>query len=174
MTDMIPERLLISGVHRRRYEEYYRDKYAEPVTNSRIPEILMLASRVNARSLLDYGCGKNSPVCLPIVGMLHTLYDPGVPEYSDLPKPADIVACLDVLEHCEPETVDVVIEHIMHLANKAVYLTISCQDSGESKLLPDGTKWHTFVKQHEWWEERLPEFECVSTDRKTYVGILIK
>ena len=166
--------MLISDIHRWRYQEYYARNLVTYGLNSRAPAIMDLANKIGAVTLLDYGCGEGSQLRFALLDLQVRSYDPGIEQFAELPLAADIVACLDVLEHCEPETVDAVIEHIKSLANKAIFLTISCQDSGNAKLLPDGTKWHTFVKQHEWWEERLPEFECVSTDRKTYVGILIK
>ena len=53
------------------------------------------------RSVSDYGAGKKRlQQGLPEVEYFP--YDPVFPEYGE-PKPADLVCCIDVLEHIEPE-----------------------------------------------------------------------
>lgn len=162
--------MLISERHAALYREYYARKIYEMQENVRTSAIAELSDKVGANSLLDYGCGMGSPLGYGM-GMDIQWYDPGIQQYSNLPRPADIVACLDVLEHVEPECVDAVIEHILSLAKKAVYLTISCQPS--TKVLFNGAPWHSFVKEHDWWKTRLPQFECRSIDNKTYIGVYL-
>ena len=101
-------------------------------------------------TLLDYGCGKGSLVeAIPgTVG-----YDPAVPEFSERPGPADCVACLDVLEHIEPDCLDEVLEDLRTLSRKAVFLIISCRPA--IKTLPDGRNAHLIVESPEWWIKRL-------------------
>jgi len=63
-----------------------------------------------AETFLDYGCGKGT-LFHAINGPPHWIiaewwqdYDPAIPEFSAPPRPADLVMCLDVLEHVESPT----------------------------------------------------------------------
>jgi hypothetical protein len=78
------------------------------------------------------------------------LYDPAIESFSQLPSPADLVICWDVLEHVEPNCLDSVLAHIKSLAIKSVYLVIATR-ADSSKLLPDGRNPHLIVKPAQWW-----------------------
>ena len=64
-------------------------------------------------SLTDYGAGKKR--LFESLGKLNNTpqeyfpFDPAFPEYGE-PKEADLVCCIDVLEHIEPDLVDNVIK----------------------------------------------------------------
>lgn len=163
--------MLISTHHAELYRQYYASRNIPNGMNMRAPEILALAKEIHAQTALDYGCGRGSRLEDCLSGLRVHSYDPGILEFSERPPSADLVCCLDVLEHVEPDYVDGVIEDIKKLAIKAVYLTVSCQDSGDSKLLPDGSKWHSFVRPVEWWSDRLPEYQNLSVDSKRFIGV---
>src|SRR5664280_3890775 len=61
-----------------------------------------------AKSLSDYGAGKqNLTTALDGLGKSdfdYRPYDPAFPEYGP-PQPAELVYCIDVLEHIEPDYV---------------------------------------------------------------------
>ncbi|MGB5630948.1 MAG: hypothetical protein WBM57_16390 [Woeseiaceae bacterium] len=80
-------------------------------------------------------------------------YDPGVPEYSDPPSPAEMVVCIDVLEHIEPEMLDNVLDHLEELTEKFLFATVHTGPAG--KILPDGRNAHLIQKPPTWW---LPKF----------------
>jgi hypothetical protein len=130
-----------------------------------------LAERFGARSVIDYGCAIDASLSrfssLPVVN-----YDPCVSEYSAVPHPADLVVCLHVLEHVEADCVDSVIEHLRSLAMKALFIAVSTEAS--TKLLPDGSPWHSFVRHESWWRAKLAGFvEQPAMDaRKEYVALL--
>ncbi len=164
---------LISDRHRSLYEQYFAELSFESKPSRWQSTVETLARLTGSKSVLDYGCGVMALLSkfseLPIAN-----YDPAVPEYSSLPRPADLVVCLDVIEHVEPEFVDDVLEHVISLAGKALFLTISTQES--SKLLPDGSPWHCFVKDKAWWQNKLKGFsEMPAMDgREEYVAVLHK
>jgi 2-polyprenyl-3-methyl-5-hydroxy-6-metoxy-1,4-benzoquinol methylase len=104
---------------------------------------------------------------LPIVN-----YDPAVAAYSALPERVDLVVCLHVLEHVEAGCVDYVLEHLKSLARKALFIAVSTEQS--TKTLPDGSPWHSFVRDAKWWREKLVGFveQPAMDSRKEYVALL--
>ena len=80
-------------------------------------------------------------------------YDPGVPEYAELPKPAEMVVSIDVLEHIEPEYIEDVLDHLEELTQKVLFATVHLGPA--SKKLSDGRNAHLIQKPQEWW---VPKF----------------
>ena len=116
--------------------------------------VLKLYESVGAKSLLDYGAGKqqltkNLP--MPIWS-----YDPAFPEISESPRPADLVVCLDVLEHVEPDKLDFVLSDIARCILKCGYFIIYTQPA--QKILPDGRNTHLIQEGKEWWEDKLSKY----------------
>lgn len=102
--------------------------------------------RFGLHNLIDYGCGKGRlikalvahlPPSYPFNGQL---YDPAVPQFAKDPSPGDLLVCIDVLEHVEPECVEDVLDHMQSLAREAVFLSISLVPAAKS--LPDGRNAH--------------------------------
>jgi 2-polyprenyl-3-methyl-5-hydroxy-6-metoxy-1,4-benzoquinol methylase len=117
-----------------------------------IPLLTNIYLDYECESILDYGCGKGS-----IARMCPTLpvtnYDPAIPEFADDPEPADLVICLDVMEHIEPECLWNVMAHIRARTRKVALISVSLRLA--HKTLPDGRNAHLIVKEPEWW---LPRF----------------
>jgi hypothetical protein len=114
--------------------------------------------------LLDYGCGHNLSLrenLKPERPFTYQAYDPGVEEYSDPPTPAEMVCCIDVLEHIEPECLDAVLDHLEELTEVILFATVHTGPAG--KNLPDGRNAHLIQQPMEWW---LPRF----TERWTLQG----
>jgi hypothetical protein len=110
-----------------------------------------LVTRYEAKTVLDYGSGKGS--LKEVMGEIVTNYDPAIPEFSKLPEPADLVVCLDVMEHIEPPYVDNVLDHIKALTLKAAYFIIVFHASKD--ILPDGTNAHVCIEGKRFWDEKL-------------------
>lgn len=106
--------------------------------------------------LLDYGCGSRLSLrknLAPVRPFTYQAYDPGVPEYADDPSPAQMVVCIDVLEHIEPECLEAVLDHLESLTQDVLFATVHTGPAG--KVLPDGRNAHLIQKPMEWW---LPKF----------------
>lgn len=102
--------------------------------------------------ILDYGSGKGS-IAKRCPTMKIRNYDPAIPEFAEAPEPADMVICLDVMEHIEPECLESVLAHISSLMVKAGLISVSLRKA--HKTLPDGRNAHLIVEEPEWW---LPRF----------------
>lgn len=106
--------------------------------------------------LLDYGCGHRLSLretLKPTRAIRYQAYDPAVPEYSGEPEPSEMVVCIDVLEHIEPELLDNVLDHLESLTKRVLFATIATGPAG--KNLPDGRNAHLIQKPSEWW---IPKF----------------
>lgn len=106
------------------------------------------------KTVLDYGCGKGTlTATLKKAGIIAADYDPGIPEKAKSPHPADLIVCTDVLEHVEPDFLNVTIEAIAKLCYKCLFVTISTRPAG--RILPSGRNAHLIVKPDDWWRIRL-------------------
>jgi len=124
------------------------------------PMVAALVSRLEINSMLDYGCGK-ARLVEGLKRQPHDrsfvieLYDPAVSEYAGAPDPAELVVCIDVLEHIEPELLDNVLDHIRQLATNYVLLTIHTGPA--VKVLSDGRNAHLIQAGADWWLPKLLE-----------------
>lgn len=119
--------------------------------------VLHLALEYEATSILDYGCGQGTLAKVlrsqPLGAIRVAEYDPAIPGKDGLPSFADLVNVTDVLEHIEPERIDVVLEHIRMLARKVVFAVISLKES--NKILSDGRNAHVLIQDGRWWKDKL-------------------
>lgn len=109
--------------------------------------VMKLAEKLGLKSILDYGCGKGylaKAIPFPIWE-----YDPAVEGKTESPKPADLVCCLDVLEHIEPEKLILVLGDLARCVNKMGYFII--HTGASSKSLEDGRNAHLIQQNAEWW-----------------------
>ena len=115
--------------------------------------VLELCEAVNARSLIDYGCGKGTlGRYLKPFGIKYTPYDPAT--FPKRPKePADIVVALDVLEHIEPDTLNNVLDDMHALGTKLFFAVVSTRPA--TKTLQDGRNAHLIVEDWWWWKKHL-------------------
>lgn len=116
------------------------------------------AQKIGARSICDYGCGEGTlAVALRSLGWKGFIaeYDPAMPGKNHLPKPAQLVACTDVLEHIEPEYLDAVLRHIWAVAELGAFFTIATRPA--NKVLPDGRNAHLIQETPKWWRAKLLE-----------------
>jgi hypothetical protein len=118
--------------------------------------------------ILDYGAGKGrlgQSLC-EYVRSPFTVhhYDPAIPEWSAPPAPCKFVACIDVLEHIEPELLDNVLDDLKRVTLAAGIFTVHVEPA--KKLLPDGRNAHLIQQPSEWWLARiLSRFDLVTFNR---------
>jgi hypothetical protein len=120
------------------------------------PLVSKLLKIGNCRSLSDYGAGKcNLKVALGLRDggpVTYQPYDPAFPDYGP-PRPADLVTCIDVLEHIEPDLLDNVLDEIASITQRLAFLTIHTQPA--KKVLSDGRNAHLIQEPPSWWIDRL-------------------
>jgi hypothetical protein len=111
---------------------------------------------LGATTLLDYGCGEGrlrlalSSIEQPIRVLE---YDPGIDGKEGLPKPVDMVASTDVLEHVEPDRLPAVLDHLFRIAELGAYVVIATRPA--NAILPDGRNAHLIVEPAAWWIDKL-------------------
>lgn len=121
--------------------------------------ISQIVDRLEIDHLLDYGCGSNlslQETFRPQRAVQYQCYDPGVPEYSEPPIPAQMVVSIDVLEHIEPECLEAVFAHLSELTEEVLFASVHTGPAG--KTLEDGRNAHLTQQPPEWWLPRFWEY----------------
>ena len=130
--------------------------------------IIHVAKNNKMKSILDYGCGKGmfkKAASRLAPDLTVTEYDPAIPGKDALPEPADLVLCLDVLEHIEPALLDAVLRHIRSVTIKGALLRPSLVPA--LKTLPDGRNAHLILEAPGWWQGKVSRyFNVISTQSR--------
>jgi hypothetical protein len=106
------------------------------------------------RTVLDYGCGKGTLArALEATDLLVGEYDPGVPG-KDVQQdhPSDLVVCLDVMEHIEPECFEAVMADLKRLAGKLLFVVAVTKLS--KRIMADGRDTHLSLHDNAWWAKQ--------------------
>ena len=116
------------------------------------PLVKQIFEKNKFATISDYGAGKkNLQKALFNISLKNFQYypfDPAFPEYGD-PKPADLVCCIDVMEHIEPEYLDNVINDLKRITINTGFFNISTRPA--RKILADGRNAHLIIKPVNWW-----------------------
>lgn len=108
-------------------------------------------------SILDYGAGKGAlraTLGSQVAGRRFAEYDPAVGRFRKLPAGRfDLVCCIDVLEHIEPDHLPAVLKAIRKKTGRVAFLTVHTGPAG--KVLPDGRNAHLIQRPGEWWQMQL-------------------
>ena len=157
---------LISVAHRELNRRMHREEPAFGIHASKFsPVILKLSEALKTTSILDYGCGKGflgRELPFPIWE-----YDPAIPGKEASPRPADIVACLDVLEHVEPEKIDFVLADIQRCTKKVGYFVVNLGSA--RKTYADGSNTHLIQNDKEWWESKISTYFKIGSARSILI-----
>lgn len=110
---------LISEEYRRMQEELHQNPNYGVASVQYAPMVADVLKQVGATEMLDYGAGKGRlgetlRTLLPDPPLIYH-YDPARPEWSSTPRPRAFVACIDVLEHIEPDLLDNVLDDLQRV-----------------------------------------------------------
>jgi hypothetical protein len=148
---------LISSEYRRLNEQLHADPRGFGGDGKKHAErVLEFVKRLGAKSIVDYGCGEGTlKPALERLGWRGFLaeYDPAMKGKTSLPKPAHLLVCTDVLEHIEPDRLDVVMRHQFLVAELGAFMTIATRPA--NKVLPDGRNAHLIQQTPDWWLDKL-------------------
>lgn len=142
------------------------------------PFVAKVIQRMDARSLSDYGAGKcRLQLALRELGIEidYRPYDPAYPEYG-APQPADLVTCIDVLEHVEPECLDAVLQDLARITVRHGFFTVHTGPA--LKFLSDGRNAHLIQRPMKWWIKILGQYfhvryvQSLSLDQREVLLIL--
>ena len=115
--------------------------------------VYALSRQVSTEDVLDYGCGKGDlarGLPFPI-----REYDPAIPGKDAPPEPADLVVCLDVMEHIEPEYLAAVLQDLQRVVRKVGFFCVACGPA--KKVLADGRNAHLIQQSPDWWRAKFDE-----------------
>lgn len=133
--------------------------------------ILKLAESLKTKNILDYGCGKGT--LGKAIPWQIAEYDPAIPGKEESPKPADLVACLDVLEHVEPDRILFVLDDLRRVTRKVGFFVI--HTAASSKTLADGRNAHVLQRDRKWWKAKLYKFFAIGQiwDRSPLLYVIV-
>ena len=123
------------------------------------PLVIEVADHIGAKSISDYGAGKcNLQKKMNELGrsnFQYYPYDPAFPEYGN-PEEADLVCCIDVLEHIEPLYLEAVLKDLERITTKIGLFTIHTGPA--AKHLSDGRNAHLIQRPVSWWLPQICEY----------------
>jgi len=149
--------VLISDDYRAQQEQLHENPNYGVASVQYAPIVSEIVNTLQVQHLLDYGAGK----CRLFQNLKadHAMklqaYDPGVPKLSAPPVPAEMVTCIDVLEHIEPDLLDNVLDDLARLTEAVAFLTVHTGPA--VKVLPDGRNAHLTQQPIEWWLPKIWE-----------------
>jgi len=136
--------------------------------------VIEIAQQTGLKSISDYGAGKCN-----LQKKMHELgktdfqyfpYDPSFPEYGKAVA-ADLVCCIDVLEHVEPEYVEAVLQDLATITTNMGFFTIHTGPA--IKSLSDGRNAHLIQELSSWWLPKLCQYFEINQLRGTPGGFLV-
>ncbi|MBM3349629.1 MAG: class I SAM-dependent methyltransferase [Betaproteobacteria bacterium] len=147
---------LISEKYRSMQQQLHQNPNYGVASLGFAPLVAKIAKGLGLKSISDYGAGKCNLNKGLINSGLNTFeyypYDPAFPAYGD-PVPADLVCCIDVLEHIEPDHLDNVLANLAEITIKVGFFSIHTGPA--MKVLSDGRNAHLIQKPSSWWLDRL-------------------
>jgi len=153
-------------------ELHFSDKYYGRASIEFSPIVAGIMDHFKIDKISDYGAGKkrllDALTKLKKSPRLYFPYDPVFPEYGN-PKPADLVCCIDVLEHIEPELLDNVLEELKNITTNLGFFTVHLGPS--RKILSDGRNAHINIMPMDWWLNKFSErFDIVRVSEHSIMG----
>jgi hypothetical protein len=150
--------MLISEDYRKQQEHLHATTQYGTASIGYAPLVSQIMNTLGVLHLLDYGC---SSLCNLIKHLkvdhefTYQAYDPCVERFSSAPVPAEMVACIDVLEHIEPDCLDDVLNDLERLTEVVGVFTVHTGPA--VKVLPDGRNAHLIQRPMEWWLPKIWE-----------------
>ena len=152
MSEPVRNSKLISPEYQKQQQELHDTVQYGGTAIIYAPIISGIINKMGVQHVLDYGCGEGVFLYKYLKAdhkLKYQAYDPGVSRFSKRPVPAEMVCCIDVLEHIEPEYLDNVLDDLCSLTEAIAFLSITMAPA--LKTLPDGRNAHLIVEPMKWW-----------------------
>jgi hypothetical protein len=165
---MVQTAVLITEEYRRLQEQLHLNPKYGVASVKYAPLVAEAMQAVGTLELLDYGAGKGrlGLTLKQIIKQPLTVhhYDPAIPQWSKPAQPCNFVACIDVLEHIEPDLIDNVLDDLARVTAGVGVFTVDTKAA--EKVLLDGRNAHLIQKPTSWWLPKfLERFELVTFNR---------
>jgi hypothetical protein len=151
--------VLITKEYKDLQEELHKDPNYGVASVGYAPLVANIIESARIVDLMDYGCGKKRLFQALNGKVSHKMrlqaYDPAIPECAGDPLPAQMVTCIDVLEHIEPDLLDNVLNDLERLTLELGFFTVSTEPA--RKVLADGRNAHLIQQPAEWWLPKIIE-----------------
>ena len=173
LPDELRRSRLISDAYRDQQTELHKNPDYGVASTHFAPLVSRICNDYKVQELLDYGAGKGRLAQSLEVDheVTVTQYDPAIPAYSQDPTPSEMVACIDVLEHIEPDLLDNVLDDLKRLTLSIGLYTVATEPA--MKTLPDGRNAHLTVMPASWWLPKIMERWEVHTYQRREDGFLV-
>jgi hypothetical protein len=169
--------MLITEDYRQTQKTLHEDPNYGTASVQYAPMVAKLINSFEVQEVLDYGAGK--------LRLLKTIadkrlvrhkfryipYEPADDRYSEAPRPCELVVCIDVLEHIEPDLLDNVLDDLRRLTGEYGFFTVHCGPA--VKVLTDGRNAHLTQQPLSWWLPKFLERFELQTAQKTEGGFWV-
>ena len=166
---------LITEDYRRMQQELHRNPDYGVASVEYAPLVAKVMEASGSTEILDYGAGKGR-LGQTLEDMYENPltihhYDPAIPEWSDPPEPCRLVACIDVLEHIEPDLLDNVLDDLKRVTAGVGVFTV--HTGAAVKVLSDGRNAHLTQRPPSWWLPKFMERFEMNTFCRTNTGFYV-
>jgi hypothetical protein len=173
----LPEHLrqerLISPSYRDQQTELHKNPDYGVASTHFAPVVSRIINDYKVQELLDYGAGKGR--LAESLDVDHDItvqqYDPAIPEFSAEALESEMVACIDVLEHIEPELLDNVLDDLKRVTRSIGLFTVATEEA--MKTLNDGRNAHLIVEPASWWLPKIMERWDLHTFQRRDDGFMV-
>lgn len=165
--------MLVTPEYAALQRDLHRDERYGVASVSFAPIVARVLSALGLASVSDYGAGKQRLLeALRGLGAAveYHPYDPAFPEYGPA-RPADLVCCIDVLEHVEPECLEAVLSDLQRITVRFGLFTVHTGPA--RKQLADGRNAHLIQQPQAWWLERLAPRFAIRETRAIAEGFMV-
>lgn len=139
--------------------------------------VAQVIRQLEIQSVTDFGAGKcllkNALISQFGICVDYQPYDPAFPEYGE-PVPADLVCCVEVLEHIEPDKLTAVLSTLQQITRHFGLFTVNT--AAAKKLLPDGRNSHLIQEPISWWMSQISKYfevQWLSKTSRTGFAVLV-
>jgi len=144
---------LISDEYREMQAELHKNPNYGVASTYFAPIVDNVIKAYEIKELLDYGAGKCRLRDSIKEKVTYYPYEPSNPKWSATPEPRELVTCIDVLEHIEPNLIDNVLLDLQRVVSKYGLFTIHTGPA--VKTLPDGRNAHLIQQPFNWWSDKI-------------------